>query len=994
MPTVRAGDLPYTGVNSEVPSPQVPSTYQSIRAAPEDFGAGIGTALSQLGSTIERGAGQFAENAIARQQLENQVRADDQTNKYQETVTKILHGDPDTPGDTGFFGKRGEDAMRAFPQVSKDINDLRNTMRSQLANDRQRLSFDNESRRYAALASSRMGEHYDREFKNYGTAVNKAGAENAMAGAATALANGDQAEFERQLGENMKFKLKQAELAGTAGNAEVVNSILASTREDAVKMKFLKLSETNPYAAKQFLDANTDALKPGEAHSLFKTIEPQWRKIQAAIDNKEMEAPQGWNEPPRGTYDPGHVDTTGTGVGHVAPKAERLAYYKQKTAELGLNYKAIVATVANEGLHNYIGDNGKSFGDFQLYTGGGMGNEAEAAGVNIRDPKAWKQQADYALQQMAMHKGDAEWFNSQWHGPHERAPWAAHQFGQPDSAPVAAASARQSPLKIDYAFGDSNGQLATNHGVPGEVGIDVVVGENPEEIYGRVQARGKEFFAGKTPILASGSNDPTQVEFIEKSAAFLKDAGVKGMVIPGVGPGVPGGQAAADVLNAQLQGIAQKYGGTFVMPDNWQKDGYHIANVPKFLEKANAALGAGTPPAVAPAEAPAPTVTGRGAPLTPAQLREGTSGSSAAAEIILADAGGTDTIEKKAPIPGMKLAPIPPPDPDEPPDASVPGLTEKIADLASQPWAKENPTRLLDAIKYARTQANARWTDSQRQLRLQNEQTKATSEATQDQYMKKLSNGEEISVRQIEGDSRMTPEHRREMVRFVERENKQDPASLVSKRNTVTLLNGIWSGKITEETPLKEAYLQGNVTYQDFEKTRREFRDQRNEGGEQMKDEKKHLMDAVTNRILGPYAVDREGEAMDEVAASKEGRPSAKMRVYNFIADMNTKIGAYEKAGKNPRDLFKPDTPDFLGSPKNLHRFEPTVKQKIDAGKKNAPKPVSEMTNQELIDFAARTSNDADYAPALEEAVKRGLAPKPAPPPIPGPLAPQAPIAR
>jgi hypothetical protein len=381
-----------------------------------------------------------------------------------------------------------------FPQVSKDINDLRNTMRGQLANDRQRLSFDNESRRYAALATSRMGEHYDREFKNYGTAVNTAGATNAMAGAATALANGDQAEFERQLGENMKFKLKQAELAGTAGNAEVVNSILASTREDAVKMKFQKLAETNPYAAKQFLDANTDALKPGEGHALFKTIEPQWRKMQAAIDNKEMEAPQGWNEPPRGTYDPGHVDTTGTGVGHVAPKTERLAYYKQKAAELGLNYKAIVATVANEGLHVYTGDNGKSFGDFQLYTGGGMGNEAEASGVNIRDPKAWKQQADYAFQQMAMHKGDAEWFNSQWHGPRDNAPWAAQQFGQPDSAVRvtggeleraypndsrlrAGPLARGALLKVDYAFGDSNGQLATNHGVPGQVGTDVVVGE-------------------------------------------------------------------------------------------------------------------------------------------------------------------------------------------------------------------------------------------------------------------------------------------------------------------------------------------------------------------------------------------------------------------------------------------------------------------------------------------------------------------------------------
>jgi hypothetical protein len=69
-----------------------------------------------------------------------------------------------------------------------------------------------------------------------------------------------------------------------------------------------------------------------------------------------------------------------------------------------------------------------------------------------------------------------------------------------------------------------------------------------------MQARGKEFFAGKTPILASGTNDPTQVEFIEKSAAFLREAGVKGMIIPGVGPKVPGGQAAADTAQCTVAG--------------------------------------------------------------------------------------------------------------------------------------------------------------------------------------------------------------------------------------------------------------------------------------------------------------------------------------------------------------------------------------------------------------------------------------------------------
>lgn len=910
MPTVRAGDLPYTGVNSEVPSPQVPSTYQSIRATPEDFGAGVGTALSQLGSTIERGASQFAENAIARQQLENQVRADDQTNKYQETVTKILHGDPDIPRDTGFFGKRGEDAMRAFPQVSKDISDLRNTMRNQLANDRQRLSFDNESRRYAALAASRMGDHYDREFKNYGTAVNKAGAENAMAGAATALANGDQTEFERQLGENMKFKLKQAELAGTAGNAEVVNSILASTREDAVKMKFLKLSETNPYAAKQFLDANTDALKPGEAHSLFKTIEPQWRKIQSAIDNKEMEAPQGWNEPPRSTYDPEHVDTTGTGVGHVAPKAERLAYYRQKAAELGLNYKAIVATVSNEGLHDYVGDNGRSFGDFQLYTGGGMGNEAEAAGVNIRDPKAWKQQADYALQQMAAHKGDAEWFNSQWHGPRDKAPWAAQQFGQPDSAPVAAASARQpaTPLKVDYAFGDSNGQLATNHGVPGQVGTDVVVGESPEKIYGRMQARGKEFFAGKTPILASGTNDPTQVEFIEKSAAFLREAGVKGMVIPGVGPKVPGGQAAADVLNAQLQGIAQKYGGTFVMPDNWQKDGYHIANVPKFLEKANAALGAGTAETPAPAAAPAPTVTGRGAPVTPAQLREGTSGSSSAAEILMADAGGADTVEKKAPVPGMKLAPIPPPDPGELPDAQIPGLTEKIADLAAQPWAKENPTRLLDAIKYARTQANAKWVESQRELKLHQEKAKAVSDAQQRKYFERFAT-ESVPESEILKDQALLGPAIENTINFQRSLARGgDPDAAVDRDNWAKLVGRITApygtpDKITTIDPIVKAATDKQIGRASMHDLMTMVDKQKNEYGT--------TTQALKDKFVGLFKPLVEGP--ENMSA---GDPLREVRYANFVLAVDKLVADNGKAGKDPSALFtRTDPNDQFSSP-------------------------------------------------------------------------------
>jgi hypothetical protein len=129
------------------------------------------------------------------------------------------------------------------------------------------------------------------------------------------------------------------------------------------------------------------------------------------------------------------INMSGTGTGHVASKEERIAYYRQKAKELGLNPDAVIATVANEGLNNYIGDSGKSFGDFQLFTGGGMGNQAEQAGINIRDPNTWKQQADFAMGEMAKHKGDAAWFGSQWHGPRNFAPWAVQNFGNPNAVP-------------------------------------------------------------------------------------------------------------------------------------------------------------------------------------------------------------------------------------------------------------------------------------------------------------------------------------------------------------------------------------------------------------------------------------------------------------------------------------------------------------------------------------------------------------------------------
>jgi hypothetical protein len=240
------------------------------------------------------------------------------------------------------------------------------------------------------------------------------------------------------------------------------------------------------------------------------------------------------------------------------------------------------------------------------------------------------------------------------------------------------------------------------------------------------------------------------MDFVEKQIKFVADAGGKA-IVPGVGPGIPGGKEKADLVNAQLAGLAQKYGASFVMPDNWQKDGYHIAQVPKFLDKAKATLGP-------------PQVTGRGAPAP------GPSGSSIPPEAYLESAGGGgDTTEGSGgsspdsmvgtpnKIPGLKYAPIEPPEPGQLPDSQIPGLSERIAEIAKEPWAKDDPVRMNAAIKAARQGANIRWTDSQRQLQLHREQMKAQGDAVDDSYMKRMYPGSPNppSVQEVQQDKRL-----------------------------------------------------------------------------------------------------------------------------------------------------------------------------------------------------------------------------------------------
>ena len=148
--------------------------------------------------------------------------------------------------------------------------------------------------------------------------------------------------------------------------------------------------------------------------------------------------------------------TGGTGTGHVAPNAEIISYIRQKATALGLNPDAIINTVSNEGLSSYVGDHGTSFGDFQLHTGGGMGDTAIAAGINIRDPSTWKAQTDFALGEMAKHKGNADWYRGTWHGS---SAWDAANFSKGGSSALSSGALNVIDKTREFGIGNSWGTM-------------------------------------------------------------------------------------------------------------------------------------------------------------------------------------------------------------------------------------------------------------------------------------------------------------------------------------------------------------------------------------------------------------------------------------------------------------------------------------------------------------------------------------------------------
>lgn len=111
----------------------------------------------------------------------------------------------------------------------------------------------------------------------------------------------------------------------------------------------------------------------------------------------------------------------GTGLFPTAGVEEQEAYIRQQAILRGINPDVAVKVARSEGLGGAYqsqvrrkdGSREESYGPFQLFMGGGLGNKALAQGIDPRDPSTWRDQVKFSLDE-AKKSGWGAWHG--WRG--------------------------------------------------------------------------------------------------------------------------------------------------------------------------------------------------------------------------------------------------------------------------------------------------------------------------------------------------------------------------------------------------------------------------------------------------------------------------------------------------------------------------------------------------------------------------------------------------
>lgn len=236
------------------------------------------------------------------------------------------------------------------------------------------------------------------------------------------------------------------------------------------------------------------------------------------------------------------------------------SYIRTAALQRGIDPDQAMRVSRSEGFNSYTGDNGSSFGPFQLHYGGvapggnavsGLGDEFTAqTGLDARDPSTVKDQIDFALDHAAQNGWGA------WHG-WKGSPWAGINGAPvyPGDVPMAQAfnkttgqTTTMDPTQTPTLFGGN----PTPVGAFGALGRMLGIGTEPE-LGRRLQNAGaalmsvgnfgKPGMAGAAAMQEAANQPHYDVVTDALGNRYILDKRTGAITMPGMNGGAPNGMA-------------------------------------------------------------------------------------------------------------------------------------------------------------------------------------------------------------------------------------------------------------------------------------------------------------------------------------------------------------------------------------------------------------------------------------------------------------------
>lgn len=194
----------------------------------------------------------------------------------------VLGPDGKPMPDLGIMGLHGAAALRAQGTTSQQLDDLIANTRATLGNDKQRLEFDQFSRRYRSYLGGRIGQHVEQQGNVWWDSVQKATADTAI-GHAAANAD-DPTEVANAIHDLRNTYVGQAERLGADGtnpNDPVIKDAINKADRTIYETQVKALLPTNPAKAMQIFDANRELLSTSPNYdALSQRLQSQAEKGQ------------------------------------------------------------------------------------------------------------------------------------------------------------------------------------------------------------------------------------------------------------------------------------------------------------------------------------------------------------------------------------------------------------------------------------------------------------------------------------------------------------------------------------------------------------------------------------------------------------------------------------------------------------------------------------------------------------------------------------------